>query len=145
MALVVIILILIIIWMLFGTRISYWMQRKLMETMEDRVRRAMRMPTGKEERKRNREARKAERKNEGRFHHPDEKRSDRNPYHSRPNSILPKEYAEDVEFTEYKEFHSSTTLDETLTTKNGEKVTFRIEEQVSDAEYIDIKTRPRKE
>ena len=48
------------------------------------------------------------------------------------DSVIPKEYAEDVEFVEIKEFG---TREDTAGSKNG---TYR-ESQVSDAEWVEIK------
>ena len=52
-----------------------------------------------------------------------------------------KEYAEDVAFTEIREFSSDEVIAEEETGKN--RRVYR-EEQVSDAEYVEIKTSSRK-
>lgn len=49
-------------------------------------------------------------------------------------SIIPKEYAEDVEYTEYKDYSSETVINRTDDTVRVEQ-----QEQVSDVEYIEIK------
>lgn len=126
--------------MCFGTQISAWLRRKMMESMEDRLRRSMGMPTQKEERRERRNREKESRRNDGKFHKPaDGGRKSRNPYHHRPDSIIPKEYAEDVEFTEFKEYSSSTSVTETRGSDES-SVRFRVEEQVSDVEFIEIKS-----
>lgn len=67
-------------------------------------------------------------------------RSRRNSYRQ-PNGdepIIPKEYAEDVEFVETKEF-SQTTIDSSYS--SGKSRTEWHESQVSDAEWEEIKTK----
>lgn len=144
MTFVVILLILVLIWMIFGDRISAWFRRRMMESVEDRIRQSMGMPSRKEQRRREQEAAKRQRRNDGKFHRPDSNnasygRSNSNPYQEAPHSILPKEYAEDVEYTEYKEFSSTTTV--TSETKSDGSTTTRvvIEEQVTDVEFVEIK------
>lgn len=131
------ILIAIIIWILFGQYIKRWAQRRVMEKMEDAFRAQMGMPSGKEERKRRRRAEKdAQRGGERRTgrktqwtHH--EGNSQRG-----ADSALQrlKEYAEDVEYVEYKEYSSTTVIAEE-TDDSGKRRKVIIEEQVTDAEY----------
>lgn len=49
--------------------------------------------------------------------------------------IIPREYAEDVEFVEIKEYSESVTIGE-----NASGVSYTVESQVSDVEYREIKS-----
>lgn len=53
--------------------------------------------------------------------------------------IIPKEYAEDVEFTEIMEFQDTTIVDE-----SGSGTRVYRESQVSDVEFVEIKNSPKK-
>ncbi|MBD5268608.1 MAG: hypothetical protein HDR48_05255 [Bacteroides sp.] len=129
MTFVVILIILCIIWMCFGTRISQWLRARFYGYVEDRFRQQMGMPTRKEQRRREREAAK----------NPQSPRRPKNPYHEHPDSIIPKEYAEDVEFTEYKEYSSDASVEKVENPDGSTSTRIRIEEQVSDVEYIEIR------
>ncbi len=137
-----IILILIIIWMFFGPQIKQWAKRRMMEKVEDAFRAQMGMPSAKDERKRRREQQKAQRR---------EQRHSRNQtFHTGAGSgrssqsvgdtLIPREYAEDVEFVEYKEF-SETTTTVTEEAADGKKRKIVTESQVSDVEYVEIKSK----
>lgn len=135
-------IILLIIWLLFGVRIQAWIGRKLREfaarRTEDFIRRAAGMPPrpgSREERRQNREnarqssaRRQSSSRNAGAYYR------EQHPY---PGSILPKEYAEDVEFIEYKEY-SEDNIDIRLNDSPGYEEYH--ESQVSDAEWVEVKT-----
>lgn len=132
MTFVVILIVLVAVWAFFGDRISAWLRAQMMGRMEDQVRRAMGMPSRKEEKKMRKEAQKAASRNGGADPYT---RSARNPHHHRPDSIIPKEYAEDVEFVEYKSFSKS---EEVHANPDG-SADVKVEEQVSDVEFTEIK------
>lgn len=70
------------------------------------------------------------------------KKEQRQREHSRRRNqgpIIPKEYAEDVEFTEIREFQDTTIIEESAA---GTRVYH--ESQVSDVEFVEIKTSPKK-
>lgn len=113
--------------MFFGDRIKAWATRKMYDKMEDALRAQMGMPSRKEEKKRRKQQ---------------QSRQDNNNNHTTSRNsdepLIPKEYAEDVEFTEYKEYSSSTTITEE-TSKDGRTKKVTIESQVEDAEFVEIR------
>ena len=145
------ILICILVWMFFGERIKRWAQRRMMEKMEDAFRARMGMPSAKEERKRRKKAEKEAaagtggrawrtREDKGRSRAGGAYRG----YSDRNTPIIPKEYAEDVEFVEYKEFTTSSTTIESEVTDKGKfrrKNTTEVENQVTDVEFVEIKNK----
>lgn len=135
MTFIIILLSLILIWMIFGDRIKAWSQRRMVDKMEDMFRQSMGMPTAKEERRHRKQAEKEARRNNG-FTRPSSGSQSRDPFRQKPDSILPKEYAEDVEFTEYKEYSSSTTI---KSEDSGTETEIKVESQVSDVEFTEIK------
>lgn len=109
------------VWPLLRPVIARWMQNRT----EDTIRRMMGMPSRKEEKKAKKRAEKeAARSNSN------SRRTHRNSQ-SPQSPIIPKEYAEDVEFTEYREFSYKET---TVTTDNK---TYH-ESQVEDVEYKEV-------
>lgn len=123
----ILILIVLFLWLVWPV-ISRWLRKKAMERAEDYLRTSMGMPP---------RDKKANKKNNQDGFYNNRKRS--NPYeqpkrNSEREAIIPKEYAEDVEFTETIEYSSRET------TKTGEKITVYQESQISDAEYTEIKT-----
>ncbi len=142
-----IILILILVWMFFGDRIRQWLQRRMMEKFEDAVRTRMGMPTAKEERRQRRAAEKQARAN---YASSGGRRSKDGWSHPGPaaqssqsvgDTIIPREYAEDVEYVEYKEYSSTTTVISEENPATGRTKTRVVtESQVSDVEYVEIKT-----
>lgn len=127
--LAIILLIVIFFWLIWPP-ISRYLKRKAMERAEDYVRSSMGMPP----RDKNRNKRSGsttqgayyrQRREEGNYHH---KNSD--------HPIIPPDYAEDVEFTEIKEFHQK----EIHTGSNPkDKETIYHESQISDVEFTEIK------
>lgn len=125
--------------MCFGQQISAWLRSKTMDFMEDKLRTSMGMPTRKEERKQRKKAEKQARKNEGKFRKPTDEKRGSNPFHQRPDSIIPKEYAEDVEFTEFKEYSATATATEKTNPDGSESIHITLEEQVTDVEFVEYK------
>lgn len=108
-----------------------WLQRFAARKTEDFIRRQMGMPPRdkKAERKAQNEARKAQNARRS---------SQGSRRHTQPSDepIIPKEYAEDVEFVEIKEFESTEVAAESA---DGKQKTVYRESQVSDAEWVEIK------
>ncbi|MDE7108528.1 MAG: hypothetical protein K2O49_00980 [Muribaculaceae bacterium] len=135
---VIIIVIIILVWLIFGARIRAWLTRRINNFIanrtEDFIRKAAGMPPrDKSESKR----RKTERTGDERTRRSSQRRRgrSRDEYYSR-GPIIPKEYAEDVEFVEIKEF-SQTDIEARFNDK--ETVEYH-ESQVSDVEWVEIKT-----
>ncbi|MDE7081772.1 MAG: hypothetical protein K2O78_08995 [Muribaculaceae bacterium] len=136
MTAIVIILALIAIWLIFAPYIRPWLQRRAEQKLADYLRRQMGMPTEKEQRKAEKEARRQQNARYGTWSAPDPRR--RADARRRPNEpIIPREYAVDVEYTEIREF--SQTIIRTQDSKSGSRVDFKVENQVSDVEYTEIK------
>lgn len=132
-----IVLFLIIIWMFFGERIKAWSRRRLMEKMEDAIRSQMGMPSTKEERKRRRDTEKRTQRKRNTWQHTPHQQSNQ----SAGNVIIPREYAEDVEFVEYKEYSEKATIIDKEDTASGKRTSKIVaESQVSDVEYVEIKS-----
>lgn len=137
MALAIILIILLALWVVFPALMRILrpvIQRWAMRRMENYIRRAAGVPpSGSDSRSRSRS-----RESRGR-----ERREDsfRSRTHGREESasgkIIPPEYAEDVEFTETK-IYSSDSFG--LSGDDGD-VDVKIEDQVSDAEWTEIRTR----
>lgn len=105
---------------------------------EDAMRRMMGMPSRKEEKRRARERQRRAERGE-----PDDDRTRESYYdggatatasHEKTSDMM-QSVAVDVEYTEFKEYSSETIID------GGDgKTRVKTEEQVSDAEYVEIKT-----
>lgn len=115
---------------LLWPRIKRWLARRaqkiMMNRMEDMMRSAAGMPPRDKKQQRRR-----------REHTPDTEWSapPRRPRTSRRGEPkIPKEYAVDVEYTEYKEFTSSTTI-----LDDGNEISWHQENQVSDVEWVEVK------
>ncbi|MDE5843521.1 MAG: hypothetical protein K2H35_07295 [Muribaculaceae bacterium] len=142
-----IILLFFIIKMLFGERIKQWAQRRMLEKMEDSFRARMGMPSAKEERRRRRRTEKQQQRRQKDSQSGSRRNQWQHSAHPESSNqsmgdvIIPREYAEDVEFVEYKEFTITTTTS-TVTDSDGSghKTTFVTESQVTDVEYVEIKT-----
>lgn len=129
----VVIIIIIVFLYFFRDDIGRWLRGFMARRTEDALRRMFGMPSRKEEEK----MRKRERKGSGR------QRS-----HSAAKSTAGEEavrnmqrYAEDVDYVEYRQFEQTEIAEEVETAdKSGKKnVEIKVEEQISDAEYIEIK------
>lgn len=120
-----------------GPMVSGWVNRFMANRAEDFIRNATGMPPRPGSRKARRQARqqsKSQNSSEGR-HSSGRTRRHRRNYDDGP--IIPKEYAEDVEFTETVDYSETTIADENGTTSYSSYS----ESQVSDAEWEEIKTK----
>lgn len=112
-------------------------QRWVMGKVEDRVRRMAGMPTRKEEKEAQKRARKRERKGAEGFRRA-AGRSREAVRRPRSTVGLLSGLAEDVEFTEIREFSRHIEIGEE---KGGKNPKIVVEEQIEDAVYTEIKTR----
>ena len=130
----VIIFLLIVGWPLLQKWVGPSLNRWIMGKMEDRMRRMFGMPTRKEEKKaRKRDARRRKGGAE-RFR----KAAAESRHKSGRASDLLQSYAEDVEFVEVKSYSQSVEIAEDKDT--GETI-IKVEEQVEDAIYEEIRTK----
>lgn len=127
----IILLIVLFFWLVWPV-ISRWLKRKAMDKAEDYMWRAMGMPPGDRKKRGNK---KSSYSSEGSDSY---NRQRRNPFEGREyprRPIIPKEYAEDVEFVETKEYSHTEIRQE----DNKTETTYRRESQISDAEWTEIK------
>lgn len=126
--LILIVVFFVVIW----PYIARWMKRKAMERAEDYMRAQMGMPPRD---KKSRKTGRGSREYSSREYYSGNTRS--NPYGRQRNGhepIIPKEYAEDVEFTETKDYsYTETHIDPT------KKAETYHESQISDAEWTEVK------
>ena len=125
----ILILIVIFFWLVWPA-ISRWLRRKAMEKAEDYLRSSMGMPP--RDKKKRKAGAQSPYDDEG-YYGRTRTNSSQHSSHRHEGPIIPKEYAEDVEFTETidyseKEYHIDPKGRETYH-----------ESQISDAEYIEIK------
>lgn len=128
-----VVLIIIIVIFLCWPMIIRWLQRFMARRAEDMVRRMAGMPSRKEEERRRRRQEKQTGSTRERYSSSGQAR-----HHRADGGGLRamREYAEDVAFTEIKEYSSSEFTDDNLKTR--QRRIYR-EEQVSDAEFVEIK------
>ena len=122
--LAILVLIVLFFWLLWPM-VSRWLKRKAMERTEDYIRRSMGMPPREKKGGRNRDNRESYREQTYQRHYRT---------HKSDEPIIPKEYAEDVEFVEVKEFSSERITQQ----KEGNTKTYK-ESQISDVEWTEIK------
>ncbi|MBD5369773.1 MAG: hypothetical protein HDR80_08090 [Bacteroides sp.] len=134
MTFLIVLIVLVLGWYIFGTKIKAWLQGMMIRRMEDSIRKGMGMPSRKEEEKARRRAEKEARKHTAGA---SPSGSASAAYSAPTGHIIPPEYAEDVEYTEYREY--SETIDITAAREAGGNTRVKVESQVSDAEYIEIK------
>lgn len=117
---------------LFGPMIRQWM----MGLMEDRMRRMAGMPTRKEERKARRNAGRRRKSGAEAFRRAagGRRSGDRAAYGGQSAVDMMQNVAEDVEFTEIKEY--SQTQEIASAPRSGE---YKAESQVEDADFVEIK------
>lgn len=127
MTVLIILILLIIFWPYIWRWLSRFVMRWMQHKTEDYIRRSMGMPPHDKQNKRNAQTGGQQRHSQGNSNYSRSRR-----YSSGP--IIPKEYAEDVDFNE---IHSYS--EESNTSNTTEKVRFQQESQVSDAEIIEIK------
>lgn len=122
-----ILLLVVVFFWIFWPMISRWLKRKAIERAEDYMRASMGMPPRDKSKKSETNQRNYKQGfyNQRRNSHDSGRRND--------EPIIPKEYAEDVEFTETKEYSAS--YDE----KHKESYESFHESQISDAEWTEIK------
>lgn len=107
---------------------------------EDMMRRMMGMPTRREEERMRRKAAKDSDNTGGKTSRGSGSRQTRR-HHRTPDfdaAEVMKQVAEDVEYTEIREFESTTIAE---TDRSTGKTTIYEEEQVTDAEYVEIKSK----
>ena len=140
--LAILILIVLFIWLVWPY-ISRWLRRKAAERTEDFIRQATGMPPRPGSRRAKKQEKEQSRERHG--HSPyDGYGADAYSYRERNNThtdepLIPKEYAEDVEYVETREYSHETLRRETVSGKGCYK-----ESQVSDAEWVEIKPNTKK-
>lgn len=119
-----------------------WIQRYMARKAEDMIRRQMGMPPREKKswRQRRAEAKQQSAGGADRQYHADGASRKGRRTQKSDEPIIPREYAEDVEFVEIKEFENIEVAAETVDDK-GRKTSRRerVETQISDAEWVDIK------
>ena len=125
----ILILVVLFFWLLWP-KISRWLKRKAMERAEDYMRASMGMPPRNKKRDKSRQ----NKEYEGNTSYGRQRRNPFGPERYTEEPIIPKEYAEDVEFTEMKDYSESY-----KNNKEGEKTETYHESQISDAEWTEIK------
>lgn len=138
-------LILIIVAIVFWPRISLFLRKQASRFMarraEDMMRRMMGMPSRREEERRKKEQAAAKSKDSasGRRGHAGGARRKSaargaRPYAKGRIAAMLQAVAVDIDFTEIREFSSSTVIAD-----DGDRVSFRYEEQISDVKFTEIK------
>lgn len=127
-------LVIVIIIALFWPAISRWLRSLMARRAEDFIRRATGMPPrpGSREERRQQRARSASSGSDSRTDY-GRRQQRRRPANREP--LIPKEYAEDVEFTETISYSETVIVGETRETHEKPR---RQESQVSDAEWTDL-------
>ena len=125
----ILVAIVIFFWLIWPV-IARWLKRKAMERTEDYIRASMGMPP----RDKNRGKGKDQRDQRDSFYRQQQRNHSQN-HRSPDEPIIPKEYAEDVEFVETKEYSSETRIH-----ADG-KTTIETyhESQISDVEWTEVK------
>ena len=134
-----ILLIIFLVIVLFRPWLNRWLgpalQRWAMHRMEDQMRRMAGMPSRKEEKKR----RKAARKENGASGRRTAAGGTRmNTTSGRHEPIIPPDYPEDVEFVEIKSYSEETVVT-TETSSDGKTTRIKVESQIEDAEFEEIR------
>lgn len=125
----ILILVVVFFWLVWPA-ISRWLKRKAMERAEDYMRRSMGMPPRDKKRKKSEQDGGS---SSGNTYYRKERRNPFGQDRYGKEPLIPKEYAEDVEFTETIDYSETETRH---TTPDG---TTYHESQISDAEYVEIK------
>ncbi len=115
--------------MLFGRQISAWFRTFMAHRAEDAVRRMMGMPSRKEERKARKRAGRERQAADNVYNSGQSGRS----YSHTNEPIIPKEYAEDVEFVEIRDYSYTRTI-----RSDASGQTIYHESQVEEAQIIEI-------
>lgn len=134
--LLVILFLLIVMRPMLQRWVGPMLHRWAMGKWEDNMRRMAGMPTRKEERKARKRARKREKSGAEAFRRAagGSRTSSRSAGYTGADTL--QAYAEDVEFTEVKAFSREVKIG---VTESGGKEKIIVEEQIEDAEYIEIK------
>ena len=127
----ILILIVVFFWLIWPV-ISRWLKRKAMERAEDYMRSTMGMPP--RDRKKNKNNQYQDQNSDRSYYSGRTRRNPFGPDRYTNEPIIPKEYAEDVEFTETKDF-SATEYEH----RTDKKIENYHESQISDAEWTEIK------
>ena len=135
----VILFLLIVLRPLLHRWVAPLMQRWIMGKMEDRMRRMVGMPTRKEEKKAQKRRRKERRDGSASFHSASGggREGSRRGRNSSGYVDYLRNYAEDVEFVEIKNFSESVEIGQE--NKKDSAADYRIEQQVEDVEFVEIK------
>ncbi len=145
MTLIIILIILFLIWLIFGNRIRQWLARLVANRTEDYIRKATGMPPrpgSREARRQQRATDEASRQGKSRGTYANYSSSRRRRTNRvNPNEpLIPKEYAEDVEFVETISY-SQTTIG---ISESDSRHTVYHESQVSDVEWEEIKIKKKR-
>lgn len=143
MNVVIFLLLLFLIWLLFRQQIKRWFAGFMARRTEDYIRKATGMPPRPGSREARRQQREEEKKRSRRAEEnpsyysqsSSSRRNGRRYYHDPSEPIIPKEYAEDVEFVETISY-SRTTIGLADT---DSRYTVYHESQVSDVEWEEVK------
>ncbi len=126
-----------LVWLLLP-RISVLIRRYMMHKAEDYMRRSMGLPPREKRSWWSRFRPAAGKKRETSDPQQNTRRSKGSkryhPRNSNPGPVIPRDYAEDVEYVEIKEFSSKESV-----TADGEGIKYKLQEQVSDVEWVEIK------
>lgn len=139
MATVIFLIILLIIFICWPW-ISKWFSKFMARRAENLIRRMMGMPTRKEEERARKNEERAQRKQKSGSSRRN-RRDEGNHYARSQAADLMKSVAEDAEFVEIKEYSSTTVFEQD---KMGKQTRIYREEQVTDAEYTEIRDTKRR-
>lgn len=117
------------VWPRLVPHLRAWAMRRAQRKMENYIRQAMGMPPEDDKNKKHTTKRQTASRTDSRSHY-----GDRHYVRDADEPIIPREYAEDVEFEEIKNQSEETRIH----SEDGE-VAYTTEEQVSDAEYTIIR------
>lgn len=120
--LAILILVVIFFWLIWPT-VSRYLKRKAMEKAEDYVRRSMGMPP--RDKKNSRSAQDS-------YYQKQRRNQQNNPGNKKEEPLIPKEYAEDVEFVEIKDYS------ETTYHKKADGTKIYHESQITDVEWTEV-------
>lgn len=141
MNVIIFLLILFLIWIIFGRQIRQWFAGFMARRTEDFLRKAAGLPPrpgSKEDRRRKRRQNGYSSDSQGRPFSSYDSQRNRHGNNKNPDEpLIPKEYAEDVEFVETISY-SQTTIG--VEESNGQRTVYH-ESQVSDVEWEEIKIR----
>lgn len=128
----ILILVVLFFWLCWPA-ISRWLKRKAMEKAENYMRQAMGMPPREKSRRKDSYRNGGENRRGGEYRHNPYAESGRKGNTHEPCTVIMRQYAEDIEFVEIKDYSSETVKKTVISTES-----FR-ESQVSEAEWTEIK------